>query len=50
MSLSGVELIAKPCSGKEKYVVDISKLVSGSYMIRLTAGEKVFNQVILIMK
>lgn len=50
MSLSGIELIAKPCSGKEKYVVDISKLVSGSYMIRLTAGEKVFNQVILIMK
>ena len=50
MSLSGIELIAKPCSGKEKYVVDISKLVSGSYMIRLTAGEKVFNQIILIMK
>ena len=50
LNLTGTEILSKQCSGKEKYVIDISTVRSGSYMIRINSGEKMINHVMVIMK
>lgn len=50
LNLTGTEILSKHCAGKGKYVVDISSVTPGSYMIRVQSGEKMINRIILIMK
>ncbi len=50
LSLAGTEILSGHYSGQEKYIVDISSVNPGSYMIRIRSGEKMVNRILLIMK